>query len=485
MVWKFRHVRARYEWPGRLVESYIVYKENAVEITMRQRQPLSIRTSIWLAVAMTVASIILGTAALYGYQLYRGRQEAERLRVRTIAQTYAAQVAPQIWSGPRTAIVDSVEQLFWHPSLCLMAILDPDRRPLVVRGSDQLLNRYFEVPESTSKHHEAQTWNLPSHPQHPMPELNLAAVPIIPAGAQESQGTLVCAARPSSESILASQEVWVFFACLMFMAATGLLLGTSYLRLSVIEPLALLRSQTAKTQQQQTRAVLPTNRPDEIGDLAKLLSELYGDVEQWRHRTTRLQNSFARRVDSETARMTQELRRVQCKVWIDPLTKLGNRRLLNDKFADIFQAQRASGEDFAIAMIDVDNFKTLNDTLGHKAGDKLLQFVGELLRQCVRAEDLAVRVGGDEFMLLLPNTSSQNAKTIAERMIRLFAQQAILLDVDTKPAVSVGVASLLDHHPSSPEELIHMADQALYSAKRTGKSQVAVYADHPEPALVA
>ena len=268
----------------------------------------------------------------------------------------------------------------------------------------------------------------------------------------------------------------------MLMAATGILLGTSYLRLSVIEPLALLRNQNGKSEQPRTGTVLPTNRTDEIGDLAKLLSDLYGDVEQWRHSTTRLQDTFTRRVNSETARMTRELRRVKRKVWTDPLTKLGNRRLLEDKFDEIFCAQQKSGDDFAIAVIDVDNFKTLNDTLGHKAGDELLKFIGELLQQCVRAEDLAIRLGGDEFTLLLPGTSSQNAKTLTERMSRLFAQKAVLLDVENKPALSIGVASFLDHGPDTPEELIHMADLALYSAKRAGKSQTVVYAGHPESA---
>ena len=135
-------------------------------------------------------------------------------------------------------------------------------------------------------------------------------------------------------------------------------------------------------------------------------------------------------------------------------------------------------------MLDVDNFKILNDTLGHKAGDELLWFIGELLQQCVRVEDLAIRLGGDEFALLLPGASARNAKTIADRMSRLFAQRAALLDVDPKPAISVGVASLLEHRPDSPEDLIQMADLALYSAKRGGKSQVVIYTCKPEPATV-
>jgi len=452
---------------------------------MKEREPFSIRTSIWLAIAMTVTSIVLGTAALYSYQLYRSREEAERLRAQTLAQAYAVQLAPKLWAEPREAVADTLEQLPWHPSMCLMAILDPQQRPVVVRGSARLLEWYLQTNQSDHNRQKVRTWNIPSLAQQPLPPLNLAAVPIKPAGAQKSPGTLVCAARVSNDSWLASQEVWAFFASLVLMAATGILLGTSYLRLSVLEPLTLLRSQSAKPQQQQSNKVLPTNRCDEIGDLAKLLTDLYGDVEQWRDRTNELQDTFARRVDSETAHMTRELKRVKHKVWTDPLTKLGNRRLLDDKFAEIFGTQRESNEDFALVMIDVDNFKTLNDTLGHKAGDELLQFIGELLRQCVRAEDLAIRLGGDEFTLLLPGTSVKNAQTLAERMSRLFAQKAVLFNVETKPAVSIGIASLQEHRPQTPEELIHMADVALYAAKRAGKSQTTVYSPQAEAVSAA
>jgi len=132
-------------------------------------------------------------------------------------------------------------------------------------------------------------------------------------------------------------------------------------------------------------------------------------------------------------------------------------------------------------MLDIDYFKTLNDTLGHRAGDHLLEFTGDLLRQCLRPQDLAVRYGGDEFVLILPAVTAKDARTIAERTVRLFAQQARLLEVNPKPSMSGGVASLWQHEPETPEGLLAIADEALYLSKRSGKSCVHIYGQH-EPA---
>jgi len=180
-------------------------------------------------------------------------------------------------------------------------------------------------------------------------------------------------------------------------------------------------------------------------------------------------------VDSQKADITRELHQAQRKAWTDPLTRLGNRLLLEDKLDGIFAQKKQTRQDLVFVMYDVDNFKMLNDTLGHQAGDELLKFMGELLKQCVRKEDLAVRYGGDEFILVLPGVAMANAQSIAERTVRLFSQQANLLAVSPKPTISAGIASLADHQPASADELMRMADKALYAAKNAGKFTVAIH----------
>jgi diguanylate cyclase (GGDEF)-like protein len=123
-------------------------------------------------------------------------------------------------------------------------------------------------------------------------------------------------------------------------------------------------------------------------------------------------------------------------------------------------------------MIDLDHFKKVNDTLGHAAGDTLLQFVGQLLRECLRENDFAIRYGGDEFLLILPGVSVDNALRLIRRIMAMFAQRAkMIAPIDPPPTMSAGVASIRHSQPATPGDLLEAADEALYGAKhRGGKS---------------
>ncbi len=448
-----------------------------------RRHRLSLRTSLWLAVGVTVASTVLGASALYGYQLYRSARQQDRLRVRAVAETYAAQIEPLLLTAEPQAPTEFVQRLPWHHSVCLLAVLNTDGQPLALRGSRTLLDRFLAVIDLAGAPTEARTWEVPAKTDDPMPDLVLAAVPLRSRTSGERIGTLVCVTRLVSTAAVSSGEIWSFFGGLMLIALVGILLGSWYLRQCVVRPLVCLTRQATTPDGPAADAHLPAERTDEIGELAKAVTDLNVNAENWRQRTLELRDNLSRRVNTETAKIARELQAAKRKIWTDPLTRLGNRRLLDDKLADIYRAQQEAGQDLSIAMIDVDHFKTLNDTLGHQAGDELLQFIGELLRQCLRESDLAVRFGGDEFALILPGVSVTDARTIGERTVRLFGQRTRLLTIALKPTMSVGIASLNAHRPASAEELMKMADQALYAAKHAGKAQVAVYAPRQPAAL--
>jgi len=142
----------------------------------------------------------------------------------------------------------------------------------------------------------------------------------------------------------------------------------------------------------------------------------------------------------------------------------------------VIQRQREKDEDLAVVMIDVDNFKTHNDTLGHQAGDELLRFVGDLLRGSIRPSDHAIRYGGDEFALLLLNVDKRHACIIVERIVKLFAQYAATLGETTTVSLSAGVATMKGDKCHDPQGLLAHADAALYKAKRGGKNTVAANA---------
>lgn len=154
----------------------------------------------------------------------------------------------------------------------------------------------------------------------------------------------------------------------------------------------------------------------------------------------------------------------------DPLTKLWNRRRLDLFIETLLPSSRRRGGPFSIILIDIDNFKQYNDKHGHGAGDELLIHLSNILLECSRDQDLVVRYGGEEFLLVLPSTNIENAKFLTERIRTAIKQR-------TDVTISAGLAMHAD--PMDFEQLLHLADEGLYRAKKEGRDQYAI-ADKPE-----
>ncbi len=449
---------------------------------MGRHGSMTVRAAMTVSTGVTVAGALCGAAVLLVLQLHRGQDRAEQRRVSAIAETYAAQVVEWVDASQHLEVGAFIDRVRWHPTTLLIAVLDARQDPVASRGDDSILARYLARPLASRPSVQPQAWSVPADPTHPRPPGSLVAVPLTLPGSEHPVGTLLYAAQLPDRTSGIFRQLVVGCLGLALVGLCSAALGVRWLRGRVLAPLARLTERARQARLDHSRVDLPTDRRDEIGEVARLLVDLNMDVEEWRGRTTELKVNLSRRVDYQTARIAKELSQVQRKAWTDPLTRLGNRRLLEDRIGPLLAKQRKAGAEMAVVMFDVDNFKTLNDTLGHGAGDELLRFMGELLSQCVREEDLAIRLGGDEFLLVLPCVSARNAKAVADRVIRLFAQRAGLLPVQPKPTISGGVAELLLHRPDTAEALLHMADRALYEAKSGGKFTVAVY--NAEHALV-
>lgn len=210
----------------------------------------------------------------------------------------------------------------------------------------------------------------------------------------------------------------------------------------------------------------------EIEGIATKLDELVRAVHESRQRIQRLERNRDWEMKKTEAGYNTQLRRVRNQATTDPLTQLKNRAFMDEALSALVAEQRAKCDDLAVVMIDIDNFKFHNDTRGHHAGDELLKFVGELLRGSIRPSDHAIRYGGDEFTLLLPDCGTRNAVAIAERIVKMFAQYASRAPNEKPLSMSAGVATLNEVNTADPKALLGAADAALYTAKRRGKNTV-------------
>jgi len=160
---------------------------------------------------------------------------------------------------------------------------------------------------------------------------------------------------------------------------------------------------------------------------------------------------------------------------VDQLTGLCHREHFERRLREEELRRRRYGGFFSLVMLDLDDFKQINDHHGHLAGDRMLRAVGEAVRQNLRSADLPCRWGGEEFCVLLPETESEGARIIAERIRR--AVRSLSLEHEGRPLVStasLGVATAGSAASPSLSALLQRADEALYRAKAAGKDRVVV-----------
>jgi diguanylate cyclase (GGDEF)-like protein/PAS domain S-box-containing protein len=164
---------------------------------------------------------------------------------------------------------------------------------------------------------------------------------------------------------------------------------------------------------------------------------------------------------------------IEALAYTDDLTGLANRRRLFDVGTEALVQAHATQTHLALLYLDLSRFKAVNDTWGHSIGDELLRIVAARLRTCVRPSDLAARPGGDEFAVLLPNADTEQALTVAQRIVAELSQSFMLYRQQITIGCSVGISTLANQ-PRSFSQLVSQADQAMYQAKMAG-SNIHIY----------
>jgi diguanylate cyclase (GGDEF)-like protein len=161
-----------------------------------------------------------------------------------------------------------------------------------------------------------------------------------------------------------------------------------------------------------------------------------------------------------------EIQRLRASAALDPLTGLQNRRFFDDRLRNEMNASVRYAQEFTLILMDLNRFKEVNDLHGHATGDKVLTLAGGRIGETARSSDLAYRIGGDEFALLLPRTSYAGAEVVAGRLRERFAESIIPLTLEVPVSVAYGIATA-PREAKSSIELFALADERLYNFKRS------------------
>jgi diguanylate cyclase (GGDEF)-like protein len=166
--------------------------------------------------------------------------------------------------------------------------------------------------------------------------------------------------------------------------------------------------------------------------------------------------------------------KIQHQAATDGLTGLANHRRFYEVLErELHRSQRYGGQ-ISLVMVDIDNLKKINDTYGHRAGDKVIREISRTIRQCIRQIDTAARYGGDEFAVILPNTSLSAATIVSKRIVDVVSSSVVTWKKE-QIALSVSVGLGQYDADISPEEITSRSDEALYLAKKAGKNTVRVF----------
>lgn len=248
----------------------------------------------------------------------------------------------------------------------------------------------------------------------------------------------------------------------------------------ILSPLESLSSAVDRLSKGELDVRIPVRRHDEIGRLAATFNSMAEQHQSTHERIVRLNADLERRV----AQRTLQLRELASR---EPLTGLYNRRHFNEVLERRYSEARRYNGYLSCLMIDLDDFKRVNDEFGHQVGDELLIITANTISNCLRSADVAARYGGDEFIVLLPQTDTQSTHTLAQRIIDGFSENVAERLPQVRSGISVGIASLTasgsdDTAIDDGQALIRVADNAMYRAKSAGKNRI-VSASTPTQSL--
>ncbi len=432
---------------------------------LRAGTPLPRMLSSKVAVAIFVLVTVVGTGTL---ALILDHQRVERtgdFRRSTLhsLELLAAAVTPAIANGRHDTIQNILEN----------AVSTPER--LGELRKLEVVSREGRVLADL----DPRRFNMRSDPAALSRDLRLVEPELLVADTNLLQITLpirityplgVIRAKVSEEQVFASLQSYQRQAGALILGTSLVLAVALYLvlrKLVAVRVIDLTRTATL-FRQGRMDTLAKASGHDEISVLAESFNKMASSI-----------RAYTEELEMRVTERTAELRRANAQLErlevTDALTALYNRRHFENSAKRKLQASRRRKKPFSLLMMDFDKFKQLNDRFGHTTGDQVLRIVGEVLQKQVRPSDIAARVGGEEFVVAMPDVTLEEAIQVANAIRESVARQVSLKVPELSEHVVTASFGVCAHpaHGESLSELIAAADTALYQAKRAGRDQVA------------
>jgi diguanylate cyclase len=248
---------------------------------------------------------------------------------------------------------------------------------------------------------------------------------------------------------------------------------------NMLERIGALGDETGRYRDSMGRYAGEIAKADSLESLAGVVKQLVEETQSVQSAVTRTQAQLqaehdqASELQARVRELEAELQRLSTEVSTDQLTEIANRRGLIQAFDTEHARMQRSGGELSVGLLDIDNFKKLNDSLGHQTGDQALKFLANSVKQALRPMDTVARYGGEEFVVLLPQTNTEEAKTVLSRLQRTLTA-SFFMHENKQVFVTFSAGVTLFRAGERLEETLDRADEALYEAKRTGKNRTCV-----------
>ncbi len=384
------------------------------------------------AITLALLPVVL---VMFSYEFYAMRQAALQ-EIRVQADIVSDNAAAAMAFGDEKAAYEALTTLKAAPDMLRSSLLLPDGKVL---ASYQRVPGTFVQTQytATEKSTEVLTWNQFSLQKQVYLKDNFV-------------GTLIL--EFSLKSFYHRIKLYFSVIATTALVALGLSLWAAIrLKNSIIKPLSLLMDSVNHITDQQDYSVRPeVSRPDEIGDLSRAFNNMMNNLQE---RDERLQDL----------------------AFYDAVTGLPNRNFFKERILRVVKDALRYKRRAALMFIDLDDFKVVNDTLGHHVGDDLLHVIGLRLRTLLRNNDLVFRIGGDEFAVILENVEDVGVPImLAEKIIESVAKPSKLLGQNVVVGASIGI-SLCPDYVTDAAGLLKTADAAMYVAKSRSKNTYHLY----------